>query len=237
MKRILFLPLVSCLLLLMVLLSACSSDDTASSSVPPSAKTPVATATKTMVSTPTPKGNGGAASVVAGTLTVSSGTPTGGCNVTYGCGVGSSNLTPYRGSGYTINYPGSWVIKSDGSNGNIFSMPDGSASLHVFVQDSATFTNPLQYEFGTLAKDNCKAVGSGLQTVQVNGEAWQQSQFVCMPADNGQAGGKVEQIGVLVSTNLHNNKYYSMDYMADPTTFNNTYQTFFQPMVDSFKLQ
>jgi hypothetical protein len=115
-------------------------------------------------------------------------------------------------------------------------MPDDSASLHVFVQDSASVTNPLQYEFGTLAKDNCKAVGSGMQTVQVNGEAWQQSQFVCMPADNGQAGGKVEQIGILVSTNLHNNKYYSMDYMADPTTFKNAYQTFFQPMVSSFKV-
>jgi len=116
-------------------------------------------------------------------------------------------------------------------------MPDGSASLHVFVQDSASFTNPLQYEFGTLAQDNCKAVGNGLQTVRVNGQAWQQSQFVCTPGDNGQAGGKVEQIGILVSTNLHNGKYYSMDYMAGPATFNNVYQTFFQPMVASFKLQ
>jgi hypothetical protein len=98
-------------------------------------------------------------------------------------------------------------------------------------------TNPLQYEFGTLAKDNCKAVPSGLANVPVNGEAWQQSEFVCTPADNGQAGGKVEEIGILVSTNLHNGKYYSMDYMADPATFNNTYQTFFMPMVSSFKVQ
>lgn len=225
MQRNLFIPLVSGLLLLMALLSACGSDNTASSSAPATAKTPAATAAKTVASTPTANGS-----------TTSSGTPTGSCNVTYGCGVGSSNLTPYQGNGYTINYPGSWVIKSDGSSGNIFSMPDGSASLHVFVQDSASFTNPLQYEFGTLAKDNCKAVGNGMQTVQVNGEAWQQSQFVCMPADNGQAGGKVEQIGILVSTNLHNGKYYSMDYMAGPTTFGNTYQTFFQPMMASFKV-
>jgi hypothetical protein len=222
MKKLLFIPLVSGLLLLMALLAACGSDAAASS--PASSTT-----TKTTVSTPTPKSNEGASSVVAST-------PTSGCNATYGCGVGSSNLTPYQGSGYIMDYPGSWVIKSDGSNGNIFSMPDDAASLHVFVQNGASVTDPLQYEFGTLAKDNCKATGNVLQTVQINGQAWQQSQFVCTPADNGQAGGKVEQIGILISTSLHNGKYYSMDYMADPTTFNNTYQTFFKPMVASFKL-
>lgn len=221
MKRILFIPFVSGLLLLMALLSACGSDYTTTSSA--SSNT-----TTTAASTPTSNNNGGAATVVASTPTVSSasGTP-----------IGSSNLTSYQGSGYTINYPGSWAIKSDGSNGNIFSMADGSASLHVFVQDSTGLTNPLQYEFGTLAADNCKPVGNGLQTVQVNGQAWQQSQFVCQPADNGQAGGKVEQIGILVSTSLHNNKFYSIDYMAGPATFSNIYQTFFQPMVASFKLQ
>src|SRR5690348_14442265 len=114
MKRSVFIPFVSGLLLLMTLLSACGSDNTASSSA--SKKTPTTTATEAAVSTPT--------------VSSASGTPTGGCNATYGCGVGSSNLTPYQGNGYTINYPGSWAIKSDGSNGNIFSMPDDSASLH-----------------------------------------------------------------------------------------------------------
>jgi hypothetical protein len=237
MKRSCFMPLVGGLILLIAILSACSSNSTASSSSSTTAATPSMVATRTAAATPTPKNNGGASSVVASTPTVSPGTPTGSCNVTYGCGVGSSNLTPYQGSGYTINYPGSWVIKSDGSNGNIFSMPDDSASLHVFVQDATSAVNPLQYEFGTLAKDNCKPVGGGLQTVQINGASWQQSQFVCMPGDNGQAGGKVEQIGILVSTSLHNNKYYSMDYMAVPGNFNNVYQTFFKPMVASFKLQ
>jgi hypothetical protein len=66
-----------------------------------------------------------------------------------------------------------------------------------------------------------------MQTVQINGGVWQQSQFVCVPGDNGQAGGKTEQIGVLVSTTLYNNKYYGLDYMAEPATFNNAYQTFF----------
>jgi hypothetical protein len=133
MKKVLFVPLVSGLLLLMALLSACGSDNTASPGVPSTAKT---TGTKMDVSTPTPKSNEGASNGAAST-------PTGSCNATYGCGVGSSNLIPYKGDGYTINFPGSWPIKSDGSNGNVFSMPDGSASLHVFVQDSSSVTNPL----------------------------------------------------------------------------------------------
>jgi hypothetical protein len=246
MKRYMFIPLVSGLILLMALLSACGSNSTASSSTPSATTTPSTVATKTVAATPTMQGNGGSPSGVASTPTAQSNggsssgvasTPTGNCNGTYGCGVGSSNLTPYQGSGYTIDYPGSWVIKSDGSNGNIFSMPDDAASLHVFVQDGNNMLNPLQYEFGTLSKDNCKPVGSGTQSVQVSGQTWQQTQFVCMPGDNGQAGGKTEQVGILISTSLHNNKYYSMDYMADPATFNNTYQTFFKPMVSSFKLQ
>jgi hypothetical protein len=136
-----------------------------------------------------------------------------------------------------MNYPGSWVIKSDRSNGNIFSKPDDSASLHVFVQDSSSVTNPLQYEFGTLSKDNCKAVPSGLPVVVINGVSWQQSQFICNPGDNGQAGGKIEEIGILIATDLHNNKYYSMDYMTDPGSYDSTYETFFSPMIFSSKLQ
>ncbi|GAC1635216.1 MAG: hypothetical protein NVS4B9_28180 [Ktedonobacteraceae bacterium] len=165
-------------------------------------------------------------------------TNTGGCNTTYGCGTGSSNLVPYKqGNGYTIDFPGSWVIKSDGSNGNIFSSPDNANSLHVFVQDSSTLTNPLSYEFGTLAKLNCKPVPSGLPVIETNGITWQQAQFVCLPADNGQAGGKTREVGVLVSTTQHNNKYYSIDYMASPDNYDSVYQTFFSKMIFSFKLQ
>ncbi|QBD82948.1 hypothetical protein EPA93_46100 [Ktedonosporobacter rubrisoli] len=147
----------------------------------------------------------------------------------------TATLTSYQGNGFTIKYPGSWTVGSDGNNGSIFSAPDDSASLHVFVQDPNSPPNPLQIEFGTLAKDNCKMVGSGIQQVQVNGETWQQSQFDCMPADGGQAGGKEKQIGILISTNLHNNKSYSIDYIASSTNFKSAYQTFFKSMVASFK--
>jgi hypothetical protein len=226
MKKIVFMPLACGFVLWLVLLTACGSDTTTTA-------TASSTTKQIGAAKPTPGSKG-----PSGTATVSAitSTPTGNCTATYGCGVGSSSLTPYRGSGYTIDYPGSWLIKSDGSNGTIFSMPDGSASFHVFVQDSTSLVNPLQYEFGTVAKDNCKAVGSITQPEQISGQTWQQSQFVCTPADNGLAGGKVEQIGILLATNVYNGKYYSMDYVADPATFNNTYQTFFRPMAASFKL-
>jgi hypothetical protein len=186
-------------------------------------------------STTTSTGSTNSATAVSGSSTVTGAkTPGGNCNTTYGCGTGSSNLTGYKGNGYMINYPGSWAIKSDGNDGNIFSAPDNSASLHVFANSSV---NPLEYEFGTLAKDNCKPVAGGMQSVQSQGVTWQETQFVCQSADNGQGGGKTEQVAVLTTTSVHNNIAYNIDYMAEPNNFNHAYQTFFKPMVASFKYQ
>ncbi len=233
-----FLPLIGGLILCLVLLSACgTSGGSASASSAQKNTSSTTSVSSTHVATPAPTQ---AANPTPTTTTVMS-TPTAtgtsaSCNPTYGCGTGSSNLTSYKGNGYTINFPGSWVIKSDGSNGTIFSAPDSSASFHVFVQNSSSVINPLQYEFGTLAKDNCKPVPSGLPTIVTNGVTWLQSQYVCQPADNGQAGGKVEEVGILVATGLHNATYYSMDYMTAPNNFDNADKIFFQPMTFSFKL-
>jgi hypothetical protein len=146
---------------------------------------------------------------------------------------GSAKWTPYHGDGYTINYPESWKVESDGSKGYTFSTPDKDASLHVFVTDSPTSTDPLRYEFGSISKDSCKAAGGGLQTKEINGIAWKYSQFVCTPAD----GGHDVQIGILVSTSLYNNKYYAIDYKADSSNFDTVYQKYFKPMVESYKHQ
>ena len=77
------------------------------------------------------------------------------------------------------------------------------------------------------------APGTHEQTVQINGVAWQQSEYVCASA----IGGPDQEIGMLISVSLHNNKYYSMDYISRATTFAGAYQTFFNPMATSFKLK
>src|SRR6266702_8454337 len=148
--------------------AACGAGSTAASTTSATSTKPAATRTTTISNNPT---------------VTNASTPTG--------GIASSNLMSYKSNGYAIDYPGSWTIKSDGSGGDIFSSPDNAASLHVFVHLSM---NPLQYEFGTLSSYNCKPVAGGVQSVQSNGVIWQQKQFVCLPGDNGQAGGKVEQI-------------------------------------------
>ena len=236
MKKFLFIG--SSLLFLTMFLSACGANSSTISSTPPKIST-TATINQPATATPLTQTTPATATPLTQTTPATSNTNTSNgnatsCTATYGCGVGSSQLTPYTGNGYKLDYPGSWVIQSDNSKGAIFAAPDNSASFHVFVQDASSQTNPLQYEFGTLAADNCKPVTNGKQTVQNNGLTWQQSQFVCAP---GNIGGKQEQISILISTNTYNNTAYSIDYMSNPDTFATVYQTFFLPMVTSFTLQ
>ena len=236
MKKFLFIG--SSLLFLTMFLSACGANSSTISSTPPKIST-TATTNQPATATPLTQTTPATATPLTQTTPATSNTNTSNgnatsCTTTDGCGVGSSQLTPYTGNGYKLDYPGSWVIQSDNSKGAIFAAPDNSASFHVFVQDASSQTNPLQYEFGTLAADNCKSVTNGKQTVQNNGLTWQQSQFVCAP---GNIGGKQEQISILISTNTYNNTTYSIDYMSNPDTFATVYQTFFLPMVTSFTLQ
>ncbi len=243
MKKAVLIPLVSGLFLCLALLSACGTGQNTTTNTPTNnaeKSTPLTPASTIQAAkTPAPALIPTAAPTQPVTNnTTSSNTnnnqPAACTKTTNGCGTGSSSLTPYKGNGYNLDFPGSWVVTSDGNNGTIFSTPDKAASFHVFVGDSTSSVNPLQYEFGTISKLNCHAVPSGLPITQSNsGMTWNQAQYIC---DSAVAGGNKEEIGILTAIDTHNGKYYNIDYITRPDTFDNASQNFFGPMVASFKL-
>jgi hypothetical protein len=141
--------------------------------------------------------------------------------------------TTYTGDGYTLTYPQGWT-------------QSGQALLVVFTNNSdanSTFTisavpvtpiTTLDKQF-TVAQDALKNVSKNYQpdstvpsTASVGGDTWQET-GATFDDQNGQ-----HMKGVVLA-DQHAGKIFAITLKAKADSYDQTYNTVFKPMLDSFK--
>lgn len=156
----------------------------------------------------------------------------------------SGALTTYKGDGFTIGYPASWMANA-GANGagvafsnpaqmtefliEILPNPDGVAAPAGVVQRG------LSTALQTVGGKNAKTVAIA-PTVTVGGETWNQGAVTGTQAPNGQTPTlKLVMMATNHPANSQSTRLFIITYVAPAQTFNQISTTAFQPMLQSFK--
>ncbi|GCE30986.1 hypothetical protein KDA_64700 [Dictyobacter alpinus] len=154
----------------------------------------------------------------------------------------ATNLTNYTGNGFTIGYPAGWTIEkvSPSAASVIFINPTRTIEFIVTVSPNPNANSATSVALDPLvpamqSKPHYQKVDLASNTT-IGGESWDQTGAIGDLPYNGQpVSTKVIAMALNRPAHDANTKMYKIQFSAPAKDFDQTENTAFQPMLQSFK--